>query len=231
MYDSTRVKYYYYNNETGESVWDCPPDYKEPPKSLARLGFNMDQPTDPKIRSALKIQSAYRRKQARRVLRRERAAKRAEEKEMRLRLGSGFGNMMAPWVQITTTITGVGKRLGQCQKSIREPKVPMSRLLMVKVHKDALGESLGLELRARKRGGAIVVNVAKGSSIDVASHGKVRRAMVLLSVNSKDMAHESVRNIMKTIRDEILSCKAGNGDIEMVFKRPSSKESEARSAG
>ena len=74
-YDPPSVSYYYYNNLTGEYVWDEPEDYIEPTKKA--LASHLTQ--NPELKAALCIQNAYRKKQARRVLRAKAAAKHAEE--------------------------------------------------------------------------------------------------------------------------------------------------------
>ena len=75
IYSPADVAYYYYNNETGEYVWDEPDDYVEPPKKMLAAHLTMN----PEVKAALTIQNAYRKKQARRVLRAKAAAKHAEE--------------------------------------------------------------------------------------------------------------------------------------------------------
>ena len=75
MYSPADVAYYYYNNETGDYVWDEPEDYVEPPKKALAAHMTLN----PEVKAALTIQNAYRKKQARRVLRAKAAAKHAEE--------------------------------------------------------------------------------------------------------------------------------------------------------
>ena len=69
MYDPRTIRYYYYNNYTGEILWEEPKDYVPPPKSSLLRGLSVD----PKTRAVIQIQNAYRSKQARKVIRVNRA--------------------------------------------------------------------------------------------------------------------------------------------------------------
>ena len=79
LYDSSRVKYYYYNNFTRESVWEQPEDYVEPSKGLAARGMLMS----PEVKAACVVQRAYRAKQARRVLQNRKDKERAKSRGRR----------------------------------------------------------------------------------------------------------------------------------------------------
>eukprot|EP00948_MAST-09A_sp_MAST-9A-sp1_P003113 g3113.t1 len=85
VYDPSSVAYYYYNNYTGECVWEVPADYIEP-KDKTILASLMK----PELKAALLIQGVYRKKQARAVMRAKKAAYNIEQE------GGHAGD--SPWV-------------------------------------------------------------------------------------------------------------------------------------
>eukprot|EP00947_MAST-08B_sp_MAST-8B-sp1_P002382 g2382.t1 len=102
VYDSSSQAYYFYNNYTGESVWDQPFDYEEPPSGSAAAAL-----MNPELRAAMVIQRTYRKKQARRVLRAKKAANYVSEHahdETQDHAGSGFDN--GPWSKVPDTSSG-----------------------------------------------------------------------------------------------------------------------------
>ena len=67
LYDPSHGKYYFFNNLTNESVWDRPEEYFTPRNKSA--DFLKHVALNPRVKAALIIQGAYRRKKARERLR------------------------------------------------------------------------------------------------------------------------------------------------------------------
>jgi hypothetical protein len=74
LYAQTSVSYYYFNNYTGDCVFETPRGYRPPADPAAALAC-----LSPDVRAALCIQNAFRSKQARRVKRVAKARKQARD--------------------------------------------------------------------------------------------------------------------------------------------------------
>ena len=199
MYDPRTVKYYYYNNFTGESAWEKPDNYVEPSKSAMLARVNMT----PEMRGALAIQGAYRAKIGRRVARADYAMKNKARHIGGWVEGTDQRLKCTFWYNVKTHPNGDvvwEKPLEVCEHE---------RNIQMKKEASALREEnivvtfgpgpLGIEFVTRKGGkGLVIKGIRKDSQAE--KNGKLKKGLVLFMCNQDILSTTSLEEGLDKMR-------------------------------
>jgi C-terminal processing protease CtpA/Prc/Ca2+-binding EF-hand superfamily protein len=195
MYDPGSVKYYYFNNFTGESCWERPENYVDPPKSTVLARVNMT----PEMRATLCIQNAYRAKIGRRVARADYAMKNkarhvggwVEGKDQRLKCPFWYNVKTHPegevlWEKPGPVVEHERKlRLQQEAAALRDENITA-----------IFGDGpIGIEFIARKGNrGVIIKNIKRDSPAHKCE--KLKRGLVLYQCTGEVMTRKSLEEVL-----------------------------------